>query len=533
TDSARYQAAAKGGSAGIAPVGHAAGVTVRPLTVLIAALGGEGGGVLTDWIVAAAASQGFPVQSTSIPGVAQRTGATTYHVEMVPMRRSPSEPRPVLALAPGVGDVDLVVASELMEAGRAIAAGFVTRDRTTMITSTSRSYLVVEKMAMGDGRYDGKRIEAAIEKNSKSGLLLDLEAIARDSGAMINAVMLGAIVGADALPIPAAAFEEAIRGDGKAVETNLRGFRAGLDAARAGSRRRADALKRPHAPAASLADLETEIGDMPVAARAFITEGVRRLAAYQDFAYARLYLDRLAAIRDADAKAGADGKLLAEAARHLAVRMSYEDLIRVAQAKIDPARFGRITRELGVRPEQTFTVTEFLKPGIEEFCSVLPPSLARGILTFAERHPALGRAHWGMAVNTASVFGYLRFVALARLRRFRRNTFRFREEQHAIEAWLDLVGRAGELSVELAIEIAECARLIKGYGDTHKRGSGNYRLIETELMLPALAGSMPPRRAAEAIANARTAALLDPEGEALTRCFADIQAQSSHRVAAE
>ena len=133
----------------------------RPLTVLIAALGGEGGGVLTDWIVAAAESQNFPVQSTSIPGVAQRTGATTYHIELVPsaLAEQSEKRRPILALAPGVGDVDLVVASELMEAGRAIAGGFVTPDRTTTIASTSRSYLVVEKMAMGDGRYDQQRLD--------------------------------------------------------------------------------------------------------------------------------------------------------------------------------------------------------------------------------------------------------------------------------------------------------------------------------------------------------------------------------------
>ena len=140
----------------------------RPLTILIAALGGEGGGVLTDWIVAAAESQNFPVQSTSIPGVAQRTGATTYYIELVPTPVSKSdERRPMLALAPGVGDVDLVVASELMEAGRAIAGGFVTPDRTATIASTSRSYLVVEKMAMGDGRYDQQRLVQAVEKNSK------------------------------------------------------------------------------------------------------------------------------------------------------------------------------------------------------------------------------------------------------------------------------------------------------------------------------------------------------------------------------
>ena len=103
---------------------------------------------------------------------------------------------------------------------------------------------------------------------------------------------------------------------------------------------------------------------------------------------------------------------------------------------------------------------------------------------------------------------------LAKLRRSGRKTFRYQQEQRAIEAWLRLIVQAAGLSSELAMEIAECARLIKGYGDTHKRGTGNYRLIETELILPALAGNHAGRHAAaEAIANARTAALLDPEGE--------------------
>jgi len=438
-----------------------------------------------------------------------------------------------LALAPGVGDVDLVVASELMEAGRAVSGGYVTPDRTTTIASTSRSYLVVEKMAMGDGRYDQQRLIQAVEKNSQKTLLLDLEAIARGAGAMINAVMLGVIAGAGALPIPAEAFAAAIRADGKAVESNLRGFRAGLAAARQGAQTHSVPGKRAHATASSLAEFESEIERMPAAARAFATEGVRRLAAYQDLDYARLYLDRLKPIRDAAAKADADGRLLAETARHLALRMSYEDVIRVAQAKIDPARFSRIAAQMGVKKDQPFTVTEFLKPGVDEFCSILPHWLAARILTYAERHSAIARAHWGMKVNTASIFGYLRFFVLAKLRRFRPKTYRYREEQRAIENWLRLIAEAAPLSSELATEIAECARLIKGYGDTHKRGTANYRLIEKELILPALAGHMPPRQAAEAIANARTAALLDPEGEALAKCLAEVQSQSSRRIAAE
>jgi indolepyruvate ferredoxin oxidoreductase beta subunit len=388
-------------------------------------------------------------------------------------------------------------------------------------------------MAMADGRYDHDRLVAAVEKNSQKALLLDLEAIARDNGTMISAVMLGAIAAAGALPIPPEAFEAAIRADGKAVAANLRGFRAGYQAARAGSQRRLEPLKRRRATSASLADLERAIAGMPDAARMFMTEGVCRLAAYQDLAYARLYLDRLEPIRDADAKSGADGRLLAETARYLALRMSYEDVIRVAEVKIDPARFDRIVREHGVKPEQTFAITEFLKPGIDEFCSILPPWLARPILGLAERNPVFGGLHWGMAVNTASVSGYLRFFMLAKLRGFRRKTHRFHEEQREIEAWLDLIARAAPISAELAIEIAECARLIKGYGDTHKRGSGNYRLIVEQVIAPALAGNIPMRQAIDAIASASAAALLDPEGEALTKCLADLVALPAHAIAAE
>ena len=274
--------------------------SARPISILIAALGGEGGGVLTDWIVAAAAELGFPVQSTSIPGVAQRTGATTYYIEILPVPARELGGRPVLALAPGIGDVDIVLASELMEAGRTIAGGFVTPDRTLMIASSARSYLVVEKMAMGDGRYDSARLIKAIETHAQRHVLLDMATLARQSGAMINAVMLGAIAGCGRLPIPADAFERAIRADAKAVDANLRGFRAGLDAAGTARapRGNGDAIAQQSRDAAALAELERAIA-MPASAHDVVLTGVRRLAAYQDVAYAQLYLDRLAPVRAA------------------------------------------------------------------------------------------------------------------------------------------------------------------------------------------------------------------------------------------
>jgi indolepyruvate ferredoxin oxidoreductase, beta subunit len=504
---------------------------VRPITLLIAALGGEGG-VLADWIVSAAEHLGLPVQSTSIPGVAQRTGATTYYVEIFPVPyRELGGKRPVLALAPGVGDVDVVVASELMEAGRAIANGFVTQDRTLLIASTHRVYLTTEKMAMGDGRYDSERLIDAAAENSMALFLFDMNEVARASGAIVSAVMLGAIAGSSGLPIPVDAFEAAIRQDGKSVESNLKGFRAGLavvrDKAPVAFRRPG---KRPAKPTREA--LEAEAAALPQAAREMATEGVRRLIAYQNAAYARLYLDRLKPVAEADARANAQGKLLAETARHLAVRMSFEDVIRVAEAKIAPARFRRIEGEIGAN-DQPYVITEFLKPGIEELCQVLPPRLARAIVGFSERRGWLGTVYFGMELKTTTVWGYLRFWSLAKLRRFRPKSWRYGEEQLAIEAWLARVLAAATLSGDLALEIAECARLIKGYGDTWKRGASNYATIEARVVVPVLEGRITVAQGIDAIASARTAALVDPDGESLARALAAIDAQVVMPLAAE
>lgn len=509
-------------------------VSPRPITLLIAALGGEGGGVLTNWIVSAAAQAGFPVQSTSIPGVAQRTGATTYYIEILPVKAAElGGKRPVLALTPGVGDIDIAVASELLEAGRTVANGFVTPDRTHVIASLSRFYAMDEKIAMGDGRFDQERLIKTIDAHAKDALLIDMDALAKQSGSIINAVMLGAIAGCGRLPLTAEQCEAAIREDGKSVDSNLRGFRAGYEAARA-KVQPAKLPERKKNAAATLESLEQDVAHtIPAVAQPIVIEGVRRLVPYQSVAYARLYLDRLAPIVEADETAGVQGKLLKEVARHLAVRMSYEDVVRVAQAKIAPARMRRIAREELRAKDEPFSVHDFLKPGIEEFTQLLPPFLAQPILHYAERKGWLGRVYFGMEIDTTSISGYLRFLFLAKLRALRPYGHRYAQEQAQLEAWLGLIVEAARRSPDLALEIAECARLIKGYGDTHARGLANYRTIEAKLIRPALAGHIPLERAADAVASARTAALVDPEGESLAKCLAEIEAQTPFRIAAE
>ncbi len=139
--------------------------TDKPLSLAVLAMGGQGGGVLADWIVALAEAQGWMAQTTSVPGVAQRTGATIYYIEMLPEKDGHA---PIFSLMPTPGDVDVVMAAELMEAGRSVLRGLVTPDKTTLIASTHRSFAVIEKERPGDGTADpGVVVEASARRRHR------------------------------------------------------------------------------------------------------------------------------------------------------------------------------------------------------------------------------------------------------------------------------------------------------------------------------------------------------------------------------
>ena len=197
----------------------------QPIRLLIAALGGEGGGVLAGWISEAAAASGLVVSRTSIPGVAQRTGATTYYIEIAQASGSVA---PILGLNPAPGQVDILVATELLEATRMVQAGFVTPARTLVVAADRRVYATDEKVAMTDGRASDDKLRGALERFSKHLVLTDLAATAAASKSPLNVVMLGVLAGLRALPIEADKFRATIRAEGKAVDANLHGFEAGL-----------------------------------------------------------------------------------------------------------------------------------------------------------------------------------------------------------------------------------------------------------------------------------------------------------------
>jgi indolepyruvate ferredoxin oxidoreductase beta subunit len=521
----------------------------RILKVAILAMGGEGGGVLADWIVDLAEHQGWLAQTTSVPGVAQRTGATIYYVEMYPQAQARADgAEPVFALMPLPGDVDVVLASELMECGRAVQRGFVTPDRTTLIASTHRVFSITEKTAMGDGRVDADALLAHAEAAAGRFVRFDMAQAAEDAGSVISAVLFGALAGTRALPFERTAFEQTIARGGVGVQPSLEAFgqayaiaaegRAGVsapapssvpapqaaalegttDAPRTTPRNAGAPSSAPQPPPGAAPDprmralLDRIDGTLPPSARGIAREGVRRLIDWQDPAYAQRYLDRLAPIAGA---AGGDDTLAAETARHLALWMAYEDTIRVAQLKTRATRFARVRGEVRASRTQVLAIDEYLHPRVQELAETLPALIGRRlerpgwVRSLAERFTRKGRV-----VTTSSLRGYLLLSAVAGLRRWRPTTTRWVREQAAIDAWLARIADAAARDTALATELARCQRLVKGYGDTHERGVRHFEAVMRAF------DERAGRIDATAVRQLRDAALADEHGRALEAALA-------------
>ncbi len=549
----------------------------RPLSVAILALGGEGGGVLADWIVSTAESAGFHAQTTSVAGVAQRTGATVYYLEMLPPAEDAAEderPRvrqdPVMSIFPTPGEVDVVIASELMESGRAVQRGFSTADRTTLITSTNRVYSIDEKIALADGRVDDAQLLEGARRASKRLVADDFMSLAEDAGSVISSSLLGALAGSEALPFDREAYETAIRDSGRGVEASLAAFAAGYDAARrqAAEEDRQDAAPgaepielsvvpggtaatldstTPNPPGGStpgstrsrvgeehktrqererneiagtdpgslvgpaLRDLADQVRDLPAASRSMTLHGVVRTAVFQDHAYAARYLARVKRFADLDADRDGEAELTREAARHVALWMAYQDTIQVAQQKIRRGRMQRIRDEAKVRDSQLMEVREFLHPQIDEIVDTLPTWLGHPLSrSKAFRRLVHATTSKGMVLNTSSVYGHTLLSVLARARPLRPRSVRFVREQEEIERWMARALAVAPADQELAIEIVKCQHVLKGYGSTYEHGSESFATLMRAA--DSLAGT---EGAGARLAELHEAALADEDGAAL------------------
>lgn len=434
--------------------------TTRPVTLLLGALGGQGGGVLGDWLVEAAHNSGYPAQATSTPGVAQRTGATTYYIELFPVKNPPAQP--IFSLFPTCGELDIMAAMEPTEAGRALERGWVT-DCTTIFTATERIFSTAEKVPAGDGRFPTEPIFESLTKATKDLILLDMDNLSAGSSARSNAILFGAIIGSKIFPLTEDDCREAIRAKGVAVESNLAGFEIGLKAAKGSEvvSRDEDGVAYNSAPA----EFNSALDQYSESLRQVIGHGVARMIDYQNADYARLYLDRLKSISDLDTSA--DKILTDKMARGLARWMSFEDVIRVAQLKTRPGRLARIRGELGVDANTPLKVTDYFKPGREELTGILPPGLSWLVPNIKKLSPGNGMA---LHIQTGSFTGFAALKFLAALKPFRMKSAQYLEENAAIETWLTAVKQAAAADNDLARQTAELTIWARGYGNVRRTG---------------------------------------------------------------
>jgi indolepyruvate ferredoxin oxidoreductase beta subunit len=493
--------------------------TDKPLTVAVLAMGGQGGGVLADWIVGLAEDQGWMAQSTSVPGVAQRTGATIYYIEMLPVRDGM---QPIFSLMPTPGDVDVVIAAELMEAGRSVLRGLVTPDRTTLITSTHRSYAVGEKEKPGDGIGNPTVVVEATDFAAKRTIAFDMDSLATKNGSVISSSMFGALAAADVLPFSKAAFEATIRGGGKGVEASLKAFNAAYDRAKFKPRDEVSAtpVKRFDAMPETTGHQELDHlvhrirAEFPENAWPMLYAGVKKLTDFQDPAYAGEYLDRVGQLYALDrlhAGAAHGFGFTENAAKYVAIAMGYDDVIRVADLKVRASRFDRVRKEIGAKDDQIVYTTEYMHPRMEEVCGTLPTRLGLWVENRPKLFTILDRmVNKGRRVRTGTVFWFTGLYVVSALRGTRRGTLRHMREMNHLEGWLAMANALLPRNYDLAVEVLNNRRLVKGYSDTHSRG-----LSKFDRVMSAVSILQDREDGAAWMRRLRQAALLDEKGLAL------------------
>ncbi|MEM7271406.1 MAG: indolepyruvate oxidoreductase subunit beta family protein, partial [Pseudomonadota bacterium] len=488
----------------------------------VLAVGGQGGGVLSGWIRDLAESNGYHAQVTSVAGVAQRTGATIYYIEM-----APAGPKtPVFALAPIAGDVDVLIAAEAMEAGRAAQRGFVTPDRTTLIASSHRILAIAEKQLSGDGRGDAGAVLEVLAEQSAKLIAFDMEAIAKGAGSLISASLFGALARSGALPFSVEQFRAVIGAAPKGAEASLRAFDAAL-AYEDSAEQEATVAETGVIGSPSLQkewDALIARADAAPFGREMLRSGLAKVVDYQDVAYGAEYLDHVAPFL------GHGDEVAEAAAKYLANAMCYDDIIRVADLKVRGTRSARVRGEQEIPDGEVVHVTEYFHPRAEEVTATMPRRLGAWIANTPWATRALERIFSkGRRIRSDKLAGFLLLWLAAGLRPWRRSLLRHQGETQHLETLKARALSALPHDPAFAAELLSVQRLIKGYSDTHARGHSRFdRVMAGAAMVEGRAD------AADWVRRLKEAALADVDGAALDGAIATIEsfANAEERPAA-
>ena len=243
------------------------------------------------------------------------------------------------------------------------------------------------------------------------------------------------------------------------------------------------------------------------------SDAINLLIEYQGTAYAKLYVERLQRFVG---RRGVNEAMLLEIARLMAMRMSYEDAIRIAQLKL---------LELEAYPD-TPRADDVRKLRLDEMVETLPTVVAEPVLDLLDW---LGWVHKRVKIHfsTANRFSIRRLKIEASLRRWRRYSIRYSKERMWVERWLHMIDRALTKQPAAAAALVDTATMVQGYGDTYRHGLADWHTIIDSLAKPTFDGVLRLPDLAGAIAEARTAAMPDPRQAALRRKIAEIRAQAA------
>jgi indolepyruvate ferredoxin oxidoreductase beta subunit len=535
---------------------------MRVTSVLIAAIGGQGGNVLAEWLFLAASldEQKMKAQAIALPGLSQRGGGTTFYLEIAHQAKDQTElDRVVFSQHPFPGRVDIIIGQELVELGRVLRTGYA-GNRTTVVGSTYRNYTIGEKMPSFDGIYPSEEIERMAHSLAGQVALLDVPALAEANklGELAaNAIMFGVLSALpSALPYSPQACENAIRNYGLAVDMNLKAFAvgraymlelAGVKSQSAGVKgqlavtgnqqaeikipvlagagttshnnnaknfeknsngtsqlgawaeptpppakkviiplQRKEAKPKPDL-AKTIAERETVLESRQHKAFRHLVEQIQTEFApelhltlieavyqtldYQNEAYAKRYLGLVKDICRLD-NAQKQYRLAQIFAKKLAARMTYEDAVRVATQKIQPQRFERIRKDMGLKDGQLLQVTDYLKPDAAEIYGIMPYFLVAPMLFIAKicgMGKLLEKFYLEQKPKTNTFSGFLTFKFLTWFKPLRSISHRAHLEWQGINRYIRLVKDYSAKDYELACLAAETGKLIKGYGDTRRK----------------------------------------------------------------
>jgi hypothetical protein len=246
--------------------------------------------------------------------------------------------------------------------------------------------------------------------------------------------------------------------------------------------------------------------NLPEGTQAIVCTGIDRLIDYQSPSYAQLYVDRLCRFVG---KPDVDAALLGEIARLMALRMSYEDPIRIAQLKLT---------EQGPSSNRR-------KFRIDELIGCLPAVVAGPLLDMLDSLN-WARAPVSIKYSAANRWGIRRLKIEAGLKRWRLFSIRYGKERIWVERWLHMINRSLAKQPAAALAVVQTANMIQGYGSPYRHALADWHAIIDGLVKPTLDGKLPLTDLASAIAEARAAIQPDPRQTALKRRIAEIRAEA-------